>query len=542
MASKESNGVDSESEARHVELSTQRITMIEGGEVPIEDTAPSRYLALCVVATAIGGMLFGYDTGVISGILVVIESDLNGRLLEHWEKELITALCAGGALLGAVIAGFTADKHGRRPAIWFASVLFTVGALVQATSYSIAQMSAGRILVGLGVGSASMIIPLYIAEISPASYRGRMISIDMMFLGTGSLLAYAFDAAFYRVTHGWRYMVGLGGIPSIALGVLLIWCPESPRQLLFHGRDEECVAVLRRIYPKAHEEQVQEMVVHIRHGVAQSHALNEKMSILTATKSLFGVPANRRAAIVACGLMATQQLCGFNTLMYYSSTLFQIVGFNNPIAVGTVVAGTNWLFTVLSIFLIDRVGRRRLLLWTMWGMPLFLAIAAVVFQWIPIDRNTLALTNDVVGWPAIVVLVSMIMFVAFYAAGLGCVPWQANEFLPMEVRAVGTTMINIFNWGPNIIVSSTFLSMMRGMSPSGTFGFYAALSLLGLIFVFFCYPEAANMTLEEIGLVFENGFGVRYAEEWRKQRKLALANRPSHRDNEEGNGQQVMSR
>ncbi|GKT82354.1 myo-inositol transporter [Colletotrichum tofieldiae] len=116
----------------------------------------------------------------------------------------------------------------------------------------------------------------------------------------------------------------------------------------------------------------------------------------------------------------------------------------------------------------------------------------------------------------------MILFVAFYAAGLGCVPWQANEFLPMEVRAVGTMMINIFNWGPNIIVSSTFLSMMRGMTPSGTFGFYAGLSFPGWVFVIFCFPEAANMTLEEIRVVFEHGFGVRYAEEWRRQRKIDM--------------------
>ncbi|KAJ0363551.1 hypothetical protein COL154_002738 [Colletotrichum chrysophilum] len=340
----------------------------------IEETQPGAFVWLCAAATAIGGMLFGYDTGVISGVLVVIGTDLGGKELTHSEKELVTALTAAGALLGAIFAGLTADKLGRKPSIWFASVLFTLGAVIQSAAFSVAQMAVGRLVIGLGVGSASM-------------------------------------------------------------------------------------------------------------------------------------------------------FCGFNTLMYYSSTLFQIVGFSNPIAVGTVVAGTNWIFTVLSIFLIDRVGRRRLLLWTMWGMPVCLAIAAIAFHWIPLDLNTLELKTQEVGWPAILVLVSMIMFVAFYAAGLGCVPWQANEFLPMEVRASGTMMINIFNWGPNIIVSSTFLSMMRGMTPSGTFGFYAGLSFLGWVFVIFCFPEAANMTLEEIRVVFEHGFGVRYAEEWRKQRKLDLQTR-----------------
>ncbi|KAI8209224.1 Myo-inositol transporter 1 [Colletotrichum sp. SAR 10_76] len=443
----------------------------------IEETQPGAFVWLCAAATAIGGMLFGYDTGVISGVLVVIGTDLGGKELTHSEKELVTALTAAGALLGAIFAGLTADKLGRKPSIWFASVLFTLGAVIQSASFSVAQMAVGRLVIGLGVGSASMIVPLYIAEISPARFRGRMISVDMIFLGSGSVLAYAFDAAFYKTPHGWRYMIAIGGIPSIVLGILLFWCPESPRQLMFHGKREECVRVLRRIYPNGTEDEIADKITSIERG------------------------------------------------MYYSSTLFQIVGFSNPIAVGTVVAGTNWIFTVLSIFLIDRVGRRRLLLWTMWGMPVCLAIAAIAFHWIPLDLNTLELKTQEVGWPAILVLVSMIMFVAFYAAGLGCVPWQANEFLPMEVRASGTMMINIFNWGPNIIVSSTFLSMMRGMTPSGTFGFYAGLSFLGWVFVIFCFPEAANMTLEEIRVVFEHGFGVRYAEEWRKQRKLDLQTR-----------------
>lgn len=375
-----------------------------------------------------------------------------------------------------------------------------------------------------------------------------MISIDMIFLGTGSVLAYAFGAAFTSVAHGWRYMIGIGGIPSIILGVLLFWCPESPRQLMYHGKKEECERVLRRIFPHGTEEDVANKMLSLEYGVSQAKALNEEYSLRKSLSSIFTVKANMRATIAACGLMAFQQFCGFNTLMYCkycfnpivflhgshlstnqfhfldSSTLFAIVGFENPVAVGTIVAVTNWIFTVLSIIFIDRIGRRRILLWTMWGMPVCLIIAAVAFRWIPIDLNTLEVTSDTIGWSAYVVLATMIMFVAFYAAGLGCVPWQANEFLPLEIRAMGTMLINIFNWGPNIIVSSTFLTMMKSMTPSGTFGFYAALSFAGWVFVIFCYPEAANMTLEEIRVVFQHGFGVRYAEEWRKQRKLQQRN------------------
>ncbi|KAI1488678.1 general substrate transporter [Biscogniauxia mediterranea] len=508
--------------ADHVETIDTSDPKLETGGDFIEDSPPGAYLYMCIIATAIGGMLFGYDTGVISGVLVVLGSDLDGKPLENWEKELITALCSAGSLIGVIIAGVTADRFGRKAVIWFASVLFTIGALVQATSFSVIQMCIGRILIGLGVGSASMIIPVYIAEISPAKYRGRMISIDMIFLGTGSLLAYAFDAAFYRVPHGWRYMVGLGALPSILLGFTLFWCPESPRQLLSKGRSEECLRTLQRTYPKASERQISQLMLSLEVGVAHAKAMNEEMSITKALKEIVTVPAYRRPTIVACGLFLTQQMCGFVTLMYYSSTLFQIIGFDDPIAVGTAVAGTNWIFTVTSVFLIDRIGRRRLLLWTMWGMPVFLTIVAVFFRYIPLDRETLELEERSTGWPAIVVLVSMILFVISYAAGLGCVPWQANELLPLEVRAVGTMLMNAFNWGPNIIVSLTFLSMMRGISPSGTFGFYAGTSFLGYLFVFFFYPEVANMTLEEVRKVFEDGFGVRYAEEWRRQRKAGL--------------------
>ncbi|KAJ0270271.1 hypothetical protein COL940_011791 [Colletotrichum noveboracense] len=281
----------------------------------IEETQPGAFVWLCAAATAIGGMLFGYDTGVISGVLVVIGTDLGGKELTHSEKELVTALTAAGALLGAIFAGLTADKLGRKPSIWFASVLFTLGAVIQSASFSVAQMAVGRLVIGLGVGSASMIVPLYIAEISPARFRGRMISVDMIFLGSGSVLAYAFDAAFYKTPHGWRYMIAIGGIPSIVLGILLFWCPESPRQLMFHGKREECVRVLRRIYPNGSEDEIADKITSIERGVNQAKALNDEISLRKSVTSIFTIPANLRAAICACGLMLFQQFCGFNTLV-----------------------------------------------------------------------------------------------------------------------------------------------------------------------------------------------------------------------------------
>ncbi|EON62414.1 hypothetical protein W97_01636 [Coniosporium apollinis CBS 100218] len=522
MASITEESKELDSGAHQVELALGEDSV--NGLDSIEETKPGTWVWLIALTTAIGGLLFGYDTGVISGVLVTI-GDALGHELSDSEKELITAVTSGGAFVGAVIAGCIADKYGRKPCIWFASVLFTIGALVQGVSYNIAAMTAGRAIIGLGVGSAAMIVPLYISELAPTRFRGRMITISAFCITGGQVLAYAIDAAFEHVSHGWRYMVGLGGVPSIILGILLFWCPESPRQLVFHNKPEECKVVLRKIYPSATEQQVDDKVRLIQHGVSQAVALNSEMSLWQTFKTLYGVPANLRALVVACGLMAIQQLCGFNTLMYYSATLFSIVGFKNAIAVGSVVAVTNWIFTGVALKYVDRIGRRNILIYTMWGMSFSLVIAAVAFHWIPIDTETLELQTEDAGWAGIVVLVAIIIFVASYATGLGNVPWTANELLPMEVRALGTMMITCTNWGPNMIVSSTFLQMMKGMTPSGAFGFYAAICFFGWIAVILCYPEVAQMTLEQTRAVFEHGFGVRYAKEWRKQHQAELKER-----------------
>ncbi|KAI9733862.1 MAG: myo-inositol transporter [Cirrosporium novae-zelandiae] len=490
----------------------------------IETTKPGAFIWLVVLTAAVGGLLFGYDTGVISGVLVVIGSDL-GKDLSSSDKELITSLTSGGAFVGAIVAGMMADRFGRKLAIWIGSVLFTVGAIVQAVSYNLAQMSAGRFIIGLGVGAAAMVVPLYISELSPTRFRGRMVAIDVIAITGGQVIAYCIDAAFEHVSNGWRYMVGIGGIPSVLLAIFLFWCPESPRQLIYHNKPDECAAILRKIYPNATERQVENKVLLIQTGVNEIKALHQEMTPYKSLKQLYGVPANFRALVVACGLMAIQQLCGFNTLMYYSSTLFAIVGFKNAVAVGIVVAGTNFIFSGISVKWIDRIGRRNILVWTMWGMSASLVLAAIAFSYIPINLDTLELETDDAGWAGIVVLVAIILFVAFYASGLGNVPWQATELLPMEVRAMGTMMVTCTNWGINIIISSTFLSMMKGMTPSGAFGLYASLCFFGWISVIFCYPEVAQMTLEQIRYVFEDGFGVRKAKQWRKQHKDELATR-----------------
>ena len=316
-----------------------------------------------------------------------------------------------------------------------------------------------------------------------------------------------------------------GAVPAIILGCLLPFCPESPRQLVFHGRLEEAESVLLKIYNGATVDQVRAKVALISAACEEAKELNEIQSRWSKIKQLHTNPANLRALVAACGLMVISQMSGFNTLMYYSSTLFALVGFSNPVAVGLVVAGTNFVMTWVNMMLVDPIGRRRVLISTVWGMSAGLLAVAIAFSFIPINTKTLELEVKTVAAPAIVVLVFIIWFVFLYGVSMGNTAWMSTDFFPMEVRAMGTIWLTCSCWGSNIIVSSTFLSMMTGMTPSGAFGFYAAICGIGWILIFLFYPEASGLTLEEISKVFKHGFGVRYARSLRKERAEEIKER-----------------
>ncbi|KIX04788.1 uncharacterized protein Z518_05659 [Rhinocladiella mackenziei CBS 650.93] len=491
----------------------------------IDDIASSWFVWLVAATASIAGSLFGYDTGIISAVLVYLHDDLNGRQTTSSEKELITSLCSGGAFIGAIIAGLTADKYGRKVAIYVGCVLFVIGAVLQAAAYTIAQMSVGRLVVGLGVGSAAMVVPMYVAEIAPTKVRGRLIGLNNMSITGGQVISYGIGAAFAHVPHGWRYMVGLGGLPAVILACLLPFCPESPRQLIYHGKLQEAEKVLTKIYQGATEEQVRAKCTLIVAACNESKELHEDRSRWAKIKQLHTNPAYFRALVCACGLMVISQMSGFNTLMYYSATLFALVGFDDPVAVGLVVAGTNFVMTWVNMMIVDPVGRRRVLISTVWGMSAGLMAVAVAFSFIPVDLDTLDLETKRVTTPAIVVLVFIIWFVCFYGVSVGNTAWMSTDFFPMEVRAMGTMWLTCSCWGSNIIVSSTFLSMMKAMTPSGAFGFYTAICGIGWVLIIFFYPEVSGLTLEEIGEVFKHGFGVKYARQLRKDKKEEIKER-----------------
>ena len=263
-------------------------------------------------------------------------------------------------------------------------------------------------------------------------------------------------------------------------------------------------------------------VATIEAACEESRAIAGSQSAWQKVKSLHTNGANFRALVCACGLMVISQMSGFNTLMYYSATLFSLVGFSNPVAVGLVVAGVNFIMTWVNMMTVDPIGRRRVLVSTTWGMSAGLIAVAVAFKFIPVNTKTLELQTTSVSAPAIVVLVFIIWFVFFYGVSVGNTAWMSTDFFAMEVRAMGTMFLTCSCWGSNIIVSSTFLSMMKGMTPSGAFGFYAAICGIGWILIYFFYPEVSGLTIEEISEVFQHGFGVKYARQLRKDRKEVI--------------------
>ncbi|TFK97914.1 general substrate transporter [Pterulicium gracile] len=478
------------------------------------------FIWILVLCCSVSGLLFGYDTGVISGALVTINSDLGPEQLSNQQKELITSATTLAALLGGLVAGIMSDWTGRKWVIGIADLVFIGGAICQAVATNVWTMIGGRFLIGIGVGLAACIAPLYIQELSPTRLRGRMVVLNVVMITLGQVIAYGIGAGFERMAGGWRWMVGLGAVPAGIQIVFLFFLPESPRILMLRGNIEQARKVMGSVYAHATPEQLDMKVKALQASVRESVHITQTTSFLQRFKSMVTIATNRRALIVGAGMQAFQQLCGFNTLMYYSATLFKSIGFNQPVAVGLIVSGTNFLFTLVALKWIDKIGRRRIMVWSAPGMVVGLVLASIAFHFMTQKTN-----NDLVdgsdystAWSAIV-LVAMIIFVASYATGLGNVPWQQGELFGLEVRGIGTSLCTATNWAGNLIIGSTYLSLMEEITPAGAFGFYAGLCFLGCVFVWFCFPETAGLSLEEVRLVFRDGFGIKESRRLREVKK-----------------------
>lgn len=481
---------------------------------------------LLTISAGISGLLFGYDTGVISSTLVSVGADLSQRELTTTDKSVITAITSFFALLSAPITGYLADKYGRRHVILVANLLFLLGAATQALASTVPIMVIGRAAVGAAVGLASCATPLYITELAPAEMRGRLVTIQSLFITGGQVVAYLIGWAFAKRAGGWRWMVGLGAAPALLQLVLLVFMSETPRWLVQANRENKARSVLHRIYSGLTEIErrrtVESVVLDIQAeiaaeakvGGANPDLASDNSRLMDTAKHLLLVPGNRRALTIACMLQGTQQLCGFNSLMYFSASIFALLGFRNPITTSLSVALTNFALTVAAFGLIDTIGRRRILLYSIPVMTLALGLCSFAFYNLTDLRpgakqpEVAQENNNHSIWPG-TLLGAMLIYVAAYAIGLGCVPWQQSELFPLRVRSLGSGIATATNWTANTVVGVSFLPMMEYLSPSITFAVYALVCLFGWAGVWWIYPETAGLQLEGIAELLNDGWGVK---------------------------------
>lgn len=506
---------------------------------PPPRTRPNRTIYALTLSAGLSGLLFGYDTGVISSTLVSIRDDLSHRPLTTFDKSLITAVTSLFALVSAPTTGYLADKHGRKPVIALASVLFTIGAALQAVASQVWVMVVGRAAVGAAVGLASCATPLYITELAPADLRGRLVTIQSLFITGGQVVAYVVGWALAGKMGGWRWMVGLGAAPAVLQLVLLAMMFETPRWLVRVGRKNKARQVLQRVYGDAVldglDAVVDAVIADIEAELASDSVVID--SFRDTAKALVKEPLNRRALTITCMLQGLQQLCGFNSLMYFSATIFLLSGFSSPIGTSLSVALTNFAFTLVAFAYIDSVGRRKILLRSLPFMVFGLFAASLAFSFLDIrmvpggEEPAKSMTAGVddgsngSAWP-MVLLISLILYVAAYAIGLGCVPWQQSELFPLRVRSLGSGFATATNWTSNFLIGVTFLPMMELLGASVTFLLYAVVCAVGWACIWRIYPETAGLELEGIGELLKDGWGVKQSVQGFQARRKDLAVTP----------------
>ena len=445
--------------------------------------APDRYVLRTVLIVALGGFLIGFDASVISGVVTFIEAEFALSKIEvGWAVASLTL----SATLSILCAGPLADHFGRRTILRAAAIILTVAAVLSAVATNFFMLIAARLLSGAGVGAALVVAPMYIAEISPAVARGRMVSFNQLLIVLGISTAFFSNYCILQLAHfdgHWRWMLGIGALPSFIYFLLLWTVPESPRWLAMHGR----LDVARRVLSRAHGIELAEAeLVQVRASIAHEAGTAE------ATWRELASPSLRGVIIIGLTVGVLQQITGVNAVFFYAPVIFEHAGASADAAFmqAAYVGVVNLVFTVLAILLIDRIGRRPLLLLGTAGIALSMGLLAYGF-------------GSAGGMNPALVLTGVLAFVASFAISLGPVMWVLlSEIFPNRVRGIAISFVGLVNSAVSFLVQLVFPWELANFGSARTWLIYGAFATIGFAVIWRILPETRGRSLEEIEEAF----------------------------------------
>ncbi|CAK9315863.1 unnamed protein product [Citrullus colocynthis] len=478
---------------------------------PIVNPKRNNYAFVCAGMASMASVLLGYDIGVMSGAVIFIQKDFG---ISDVKVEILVGIVSLYAIIGSIAAGQTSDWVGRRYTMGLAAAFFLVGAVLMGLATNYAFLMCGRFFAGVGIGFAGLIASVYTAEISPTASRGCFTSFPEIFINVGILLGYLSNFAFSKLpTHlSWRFMLGVGVIPSLILAIIVLTMPESPRWLVMKGRLSEAKRVLDKTSVSIEESQQRLADIKIAAGFPPNSCCtddvdavlpvsNRRTQSKNVWKELFihPTPSVRHILIAALGLHFFQQASGSDSVVLYSPRIFEKAGITSSdhkllatVAVGIVKTA----FILVATFLLDRAGRRPLILTSAAGQTVSLAILG--FSLTIINNSHVKVT-----WAIILCIAMVLSNVAFFSMGLGPMsPVYTSEIFPLRLRALGVSIAVTLNRVVSGVVAMTFLSLYHALTIGGAFFLYAGIGMVGWLFFFLVFPETRGHNLEDIEGLF----------------------------------------
>jgi MFS transporter, SP family, galactose:H+ symporter len=439
-----------------------------------------RYAYLVAGVAALGGVLFGYDIGVISGA--------ENLLKAHWHlsagsEELAVSAVLIGAIVGGIFGGKLADSISRRYALMWLAGVYALGAVATALAPSLLLFDVFRIIVGIAVGASSMIVPTYIAELAPVEIRGGLVILQQLAISAGIFISYVLDYIFFTAHWGWRPMFAAAVIPGVGLAVGMAYMSHTPRWLAMQDRWDEAEQVMERVNPHAKEQELE--ALHADLQETERASFRELLA-----------PGMRGALGAGIGLAVLQQFVGPNTVLFYGPTIFGYAGISTgsgglvaEILVGAVLV----VFVLPTIVLVDVVGRKKLFYFGLTGMGSMLVLLGLAFHF------------GVSSW-GLGVLVILLVYIGCYSLSISPLFWlMTAELFPNRLRGYGASAATVANWSANLLISLTFLSAVAALGKSAVFWIYAGFAAVGIVFVRFCVPETKGQALEDIDEYWTQG-------------------------------------